>query len=122
MALILQIGSRSTPPLDTVISHINKIRKPGTSTEIAHLDLSPIKSAVKKMRFFRYQGSLTTPPCTEGVTFLVASDPLPLSVEKYKCLKTVVGYNSRFTQNAIPAEENILVTAARGLNESTTES
>jgi carbonic anhydrase len=106
----------TTAPLDSVISHIGQIPKPGMVTEIPDLDLSPIIATINKMRFFTYQGSLTTPPCTEGVTFLVASDPLPLSVEMYNHLKTVVGYNARFIQNPIPAEENILVTAAKGLN------
>jgi len=117
VSLIFQLKSKdSTAPLDTVISEIDKISKPGMSTDIPQFDLSPITSAVKHMRFFKYQGSLTTPPCTEGVTFLVASNPLPLNVEKYNSLKAVVGFNSRFIQSDIPAAENILVTAAKGLN------
>ena len=117
MSLILQVKSQSSvAPLDTIISHIDQISNPGMFTDIADLDMSPIASAVNQMRFFEYKGSLTTPPCTEGVTFLVASNPLPLNVDKYNDLKAVVGFNSRFIQSDIPAEENILVTGAKDLD------
>jgi carbonic anhydrase len=114
--LLFQLNSQnSTEPIDTVISYIDQISNPGEHTEIPNLNLSSLADSIYMMRFFNYKGSLTTPPCLEGVTFLVASDQLPLSVETYNSLKAVVGFNSRFLQTAIPAEENILCTSAKGL-------
>jgi carbonic anhydrase len=54
---------------------------------------------------------LTTPPCTEGVSFLVAATPLPLHVASFNALKAVVKANSRFTQNTL-GQENLLQRAA----------
>jgi carbonic anhydrase len=39
--------------------------------------------------YYRYSGSLTTPPCSEGVTWLVMTEPLEVSkaqVEKFRNL------------------------------------
>jgi len=52
-------------------------------------------------------GSLTTPPCAEGLTFLVTSVQLPLDVATYNKVKAVVGFNSRFIQNT-PSSPNLL--------------
>jgi hypothetical protein len=48
-----------------------------------------------------YTASLTTPPCTEDVRFLIAEQPLPLDVNTFNSLKSVIKFNSRFTQNSL---------------------
>ena len=42
---------------------------------------------MKDFSFYQYEGSLTSPPCTERTTVIVAAEPLPLShtfVELFK--------------------------------------
>lgn len=56
---------------------------------------------------YHYTGSLTTPPCTEGVAWYISSKPLPLSVQSYNALKKVIKFNSRYTQNS-PGKGNLL--------------
>nr|WP_298685546.1 carbonic anhydrase [uncultured Dongia sp.] len=54
--------------------------------------------------FFRYQGSLTTPPCSEGVLWTVFKDPIdasPAQIEQFAALfplnaRPVQGLNRRF--------------------------
>jgi len=48
--------------------------------------------------YYRYSGSLTTPPCTEGVTWFVASRPLPLSKDVHHVMAKLEGDNARPTQ------------------------
>jgi carbonic anhydrase len=43
----------------------------------------------------RYPGSLTTPPCTEGVTWLVAKDPLTMSGGQIQAFINAYAVNSR---------------------------
>jgi len=49
-------------------------------------------------RTFRYPGSLTTPPCSEGVRWMVFADPIQVSAEQVDQFKNVIGYDSRYTQ------------------------
>lgn len=34
---------------------------------------------LKKRNFYTYQGSLSTPPCSEAVTWVVYQEPIPIS-------------------------------------------
>lgn len=49
-------------------------------------------------RTFRYPGSLTTPPCSEGVRWMVFASSIPVSAEQVDQFKKVIGYDSRYTQ------------------------
>jgi hypothetical protein len=64
-----------------------------------------------------YMGSLTTPPCTEGVLWFIGTEPLSLKIETYMALKNTVKTNNRFTQSYLGTTpvEGILETAAKGL-------
>jgi carbonic anhydrase len=41
--------------------------------------------------YFRYNGSLTTPPCSEGVRWIVLKDPLTASAEQIATFKAKIG-------------------------------
>ncbi len=42
--------------------------------------------------YYRYNGSLTTPPCTEGVRWLVMKEPTTLSKEQLEQLTRIIGH------------------------------
>ncbi|CAF1431008.1 unnamed protein product [Rotaria sordida] len=45
---------------------------------------------IEKRRFFRYMGSLTTPPCTEGIIWTVFLDPIGITEESLNLLRNNV--------------------------------
>ncbi len=45
--------------------------------------------------FFRYSGSLTTPPCSEGVLWSVMSDPVEMSAEQIEMYTAIFSGNNR---------------------------
>ncbi|MGA9657607.1 MAG: carbonic anhydrase family protein [Asticcacaulis sp.] len=45
--------------------------------------------------FYVYSGSLTTPPCTEGVTWMVYSSPMSISAEQADAFQRLIGMNAR---------------------------
>jgi hypothetical protein len=102
----------TTPLLTSVMENIGKISTPGTVTETGALDFAPLVDVLSKQSMHTYAGSLTTPPCAEGLTFFVTSQQLPLDVATFNKVKAVVGFNARFTQNKA-GEENLLVLASK---------
>ena len=116
MVLQLTDGSYSTDALNTVISQVNEIPETGRTTTIHDLNMESIVSTINSSQFYYYSGSLTTPPCAEDVTFLIATEPFPIGFNMYNDLKAVVGMNARHIQSP-QNTENVIVTAARNLAE-----
>jgi carbonic anhydrase len=58
-------------------------------------------------RYYQYFGSLTTPPCTEGVLWTVLKQPLRISPEQFKIFSQVFPFNARPVQavNERPVRE-----------------
>ena len=102
----------STTELITAATEkLSEIATPGTITTTGALDFAALIDHVQTTPLFQYTGSLTTPPCAEGLTFLVTQQPLPLNVVAFNAMKSVIKFNSRFTQNKL-GEENLLVVGA----------
>lgn len=47
------------------------------------------------LEVFRYSGSLTTPPCTEGVTWIIFEDPIEMSVVQIEAFAKIYSQNNR---------------------------
>ncbi|KAI0412857.1 alpha carbonic anhydrase [Xylaria grammica] len=107
--LLLQ---RSTPSamLETVFSAIDGIAAPGAVTKTPAFSMSELGDLLAAADFQRYSGSLTTPPCSEGVEWSVPTKKLLLSRQTFAKVRDVVGFNSRYPQNA-PGMTNLLAMA-----------
>ncbi|RKP05438.1 alpha carbonic anhydrase [Thamnocephalis sphaerospora] len=70
----------------------------GGKIAVPRIDLPAILSAVRNLnQRWLYRGSLTTPPCLEGVRWVVAKQTLTLHVKYVTGLKNSLGFNSRYT-------------------------
>ena len=74
-----------------------QLPEPGESLaidkKIAASELLPEAS-----RIFRYEGSLTTPPCSEGVQWFVLETPIEVSAAGLAAFEAILGNNSRPVQ------------------------
>lgn len=60
-----------------------------------HKNLSPKNLVPEKKEYYKYTGSLTSPPCTEGVSWFLIKEPITLSGEQIDAINKVVGTNNR---------------------------
>lgn len=105
----------SDPVIAGLTPHLSAITTPGAETEIeGGIDFSGVVAQVASSNILQYTGSLTTPPCSEGVTFLLVESPLKINVPDYNAIKKVVRFNSRLTQNVLDAD-NILGVGANSI-------
>jgi len=44
--------------------------------------------------YFRFDGSLTTPPCSEGVLWMVLSEPATISEDQVESIMTILGHSN----------------------------
>lgn len=114
IAVTFDISETSTTDLLTqATKNIKEIATPGTVTETGPLDFTQLVDHITRNGLFQYTGSLTTPPCAEGLTFLVTQHPLPINVATFNNMKSVIKFNSRYTQNT-PGESNLIEVASQG--------
>jgi hypothetical protein len=95
------MSERSTDLISYLAREVKKISIPGSLTIIGPLDMAAITRHLETTPLRQYSGSLTTPPCKEGITFLVAEQPLPINTAAFNAMKKVLKFNSRFTQGAL---------------------
>jgi carbonic anhydrase len=68
----------------------------GAARSVANIDpgeLIPVDG-----HFYAYSGSLTTPPCTEDVQWIVMKTPLAVSPEQIEQFVALIGHNARPVQ------------------------
>lgn len=96
VAVLLDRGDES-PVFNTLWAHL-PLQKNVENTPDVSIDLAQLLPA--KRDYFTYMGSLTTPPCSEGVTWIVIKQPLAVSAEQIGVFGHLYKNNARPVQSA----------------------
>lgn len=107
VAVLLQAGT-SHPVIQQVWNNLplEKGDEMRPSTQINVAELLP-----EQRGYYTYMGSLTTPPCTEGVLWMVLKQPSSLSGEQLKIFSRLYPMNARPLQ---PSSGRLIKESARG--------
>ena len=84
------------PILDPILAALPS--GPGDKRHVEGLDLDMTELRPLPERYYRYEGSLTTPPCSEGVKWIVMAERRQISSEQMATLTSHLHNNNRPVQ------------------------
>lgn len=111
LAVFFQIERQNNIRLDEVVRLVYQVAERDVSGSVNPQNPIVLDGLLPdpyhRRRFYRYQGSLTTPPCTEGITWLVMHDSNLIGLDQINQLRRVrnvhkkelIGENYRHLQN-----------------------
>jgi len=67
----------------------------GPEHEIPGVQINPAALLPKNLSYYRYRGSLTAPPCTEGVTWFVLKTPVSVSAAQINAFAALYPHDVR---------------------------
>ncbi len=79
LGVLLKEGN-DNPGIKALWEHAPK--KAGAEVEVDGVSFNPANLLPRELEFWSYDGSLTTPPCTENVKFFVLKNPVNISREQ----------------------------------------
>jgi carbonic anhydrase len=91
VSVMATLGERN-PALDTLFTNIPK---QGQKKSIPGIFINPASFLPHSKGYFYYPGSLTTPPCSEGVQWHVFKEPIQISKQQLQHYRTFFKNNAR---------------------------
>jgi carbonic anhydrase len=100
VAVLLKTG-RENVTIQQLWQHIPEIERKdveGKEFETAGVDVNPAGLLPHDAVYYTYMGSLTAPPCTEGVTWFVLKTPVEISTDEIKAFAKLYPHDVRSPQ------------------------
>jgi carbonic anhydrase len=95
VAVLLRSG-RANPLIDTVWSHLPQQKNSEHAVDTVNINVADLLP--ESRAYYTFTGSLTTPPCTEGVTWFVLRSPQSVSEAQVARFAAVYPMNARPVQ------------------------
>ncbi|MGE3977622.1 MAG: carbonic anhydrase family protein, partial [Nitrospira sp.] len=96
VAVFMEEGKHN-PFFETFLEHAPT--KVGEVMDDHSHSVNPITLLPERRSYYLYSGSFTTPPCSEGVIWMILHDPIEVSAEQIQKFRALVGHdNVRPTQ------------------------
>jgi len=102
IGVLVQEGGRNSN-FDQLIRHLPNVKGEQKTHDSVNINIS--LHVPKDLFAYHYIGSLTTPPCSENVQWLVLKNPIPMSKEQIAAFASRLKKNNRPTQ---PMHERIV--------------
>uniref|UniRef100_A0A8C2YDL2 carbonic anhydrase n=1 Tax=Coturnix japonica TaxID=93934 RepID=A0A8C2YDL2_COTJA len=86
LGVLLEVGDEPNAAYANILSHLGSIRYAGQTTSIPSFNVQELLP--KRLdRYYRYNGSLTTPPCLQSVIWTVFQQPVRISMAQLEQLQ-----------------------------------
>jgi carbonic anhydrase len=95
VAVLLELG-KDNAVIRELWNHLPKEKEKESLLEGVKIDATDLLP--KNRGYYTFEGSLTTPPCSEGVTWFVLKQPAPISIDE------VAEFSKVYPRNARPVQ------------------
>ncbi|KAK7465958.1 hypothetical protein BaRGS_00037496 [Batillaria attramentaria] len=105
LGFFFEISSKDNKGFKRIVHALGKITNPGTvygMKPVPLMDLFP--SDVNN--YYRYAGGLTTPPCSEVVTWTVFRQPIPISAKQMEAFRNLKSREVDASGSLIALQDN----------------
>ncbi|XP_065336298.1 carbonic anhydrase 2-like [Cloeon dipterum] len=95
----------NNPELNGIVSKLEEIIEGNNSTRINGDAMEWLEGYSDMQNYYTYLGSLTTPPCSEIVTWIVMKEPAIVGERQIEEFKRLKGHNGTISTNVRPVQE-----------------
>jgi carbonic anhydrase len=95
LAVLIEEGKHNAA-FDPIWDNLPKTKDSENHFEKVNVDVDQLLPSVKTT--YRYDGSLTTPPCSEGVKWIILTAPIQLSNQQISAFQNIIHHNNRPVQ------------------------
>ncbi|XP_031829517.1 carbonic anhydrase 1 [Nomia melanderi] len=103
VSFLFQITNADNPYLDHIITNLWRIQQPGKKVHISPFPLEWFFSPFEK-NYYTYGGSLTQPPCSEIVTWILHPEPIAVSSFQVAQFRSLCSANGPILLNCRPVQ------------------
>ncbi|XP_075381208.1 carbonic anhydrase 14 isoform X2 [Mycteria americana] len=86
LGVLLEVGADPHPAYDNILSHLGSVRYAGQTTAVPSFSLQDLLPPRLDL-YYRYNGSLTTPPCFQSVLWTLFQQPVRISLAQLEQLQ-----------------------------------
>ncbi|XP_021916686.1 carbonic anhydrase 1-like isoform X2 [Zootermopsis nevadensis] len=105
VSFLFKLMPVDNPLLDRVVYNLWRITSPGSNVTIPAFPLNwffePFCS-----NYYTYNGSLTHPPCSESVLWIIQPEALAISSRQLAEFRKLMSHDGRMTSNSRPVQKN----------------
>lgn len=104
LTYLFMVTPMDNPFLEPIITSLKYIKFPMGCLCVEPIILSLLMPVFSR-DYFTYKGSLTFPPCTEGVTWIIKAEPLMVSSRQARKFRKLCGCYGRIETNIRPVQK-----------------
>nr|CAD7441475.1 unnamed protein product [Timema bartmani] len=104
LAVFFEVYGDDNDIYSEIVSHLPRVVNPGTNARLKRpVNLDSLLPSIRHL-YFTYEGSLTTPPCSEVVTWIDFKQPILLSARQVNAFRKLRSEEGTLTQNFRPVQ------------------
>lgn len=94
--VVLLKAGRASPTIQQLWQYMPRI--PGKEKEIPGVEVDPAGLLPRDVSYYKYMGSITAPPCSEGVLWFVLKSPMEISADQVNAFAALYPHDVRPVQ------------------------